>query len=126
MPQIKFKKAGEMNLVGYILRALIERNLETPAGARAFAKMKGRVLVGASAMEITLNFSDGDLIMSVGRDGKPDARVRGSMQALLDVSLGKGMIGPLLSGRLKVGGKAWRLLRMLKLMKAEGGSWPPS
>jgi hypothetical protein len=68
---------------------------------------------------VTLDFSGEDLIMSVGRDGKPDVRVRGSMAALLDIALGKGMVAPVLTGRLKLGGKAWRLLRLLKLMRAE-------
>jgi len=47
-------------------------------------------------------------------------RVRGSMDTLLGVSLGKGMVWPVVTGRLKVGGKVWRLLRMLPLLKAEG------
>ncbi len=122
MPEIKFHPPGQMNLIGYILRSLIERNLRTEAGARAFAKMKGKVLVGASSMLVTLDFDGEDLVMSVGRTGKPDTRVRGSMEALLGVALGRGMVGPVLSGRLKVGGKVWRLLRMLKLMKAEASS----
>ncbi len=119
MPDIKFDPPGEMNLVGYILAALIERNLQTEAGQRAFAKMKGTVLVGASRMQITMDFTGDDLVMSVGKQGKPGARVAGSMDTLLGVALGKGMVGPVLSGKLKIGGKAWRLLPMLKLMKAE-------
>lgn len=119
MPDIKFDPPGEMNLVGYILAALIERNLQTGAGQKAFAKMKGTVLVGASKMKVTMDFTGEDLVMSVGQKGKPGARVAGSMDTLLGVALGKGMVGPVLSGKLKIGGKAWRLLRMLKLMKAE-------
>jgi len=119
MPRVRFDPPGEMNLVGYILAALIERNLQTEAGQRAFAKMKGTVLVGASKMAVTLDFTGEDLVMSVGQRGKPGARVAGSMDTLLGVSLGRGMVGPVLSGKLKIGGKAWRLLRMLKLMKAE-------
>ena len=86
---------------------------------KAFAKMKGTVLVGASKMKVTMDFTGEDLVMSVGKKGKPGARVAGSMDTLLGVALGKGMVGPVLSGKLKIGGKAWRLLRMLKLMKAE-------
>jgi hypothetical protein len=91
MPRVVFKTPGKMNLLGYILRTLVERNLETPKGARAFSKMKGTVVVGASRMLVTL-----------------------------DVSLGKGMIWPVVTRRLKVAGKVWRLLRMLPLLKAEG------
>ena len=61
--------------------------------------------------------------MEVGaqdRQSRSDVRVRGSMDTLLGVSLGKGMVWPVLTGRLKVGGKVWRLLRMLPLLKAEG------
>ena len=120
MPRVVFKTPGEMNLLGYILRSLVERNLETPRGARALSKMKGTVLVGASRMTVTLDFSGDDLEMEVGEKGKSDLRVRGSMDALLGVSLGKGMVWPVITRRLKVGGKAWRLLRMLPLLKAEG------
>jgi len=120
MPHIVFKTPGEMNLLGYILRSLVERNLDTPKGARAFSRMKGTVLVGASKMTVTLDFSGDDLEMDVGEKGKADVRVRGSMDTLLGVSLGKGMVWPVLTRRLKVGGKVWRLLRMLPLLKAEG------
>ncbi len=57
--------------------------------------------------------------MAVGEQGKADARVCGNMDALLGVALGHGMVGPVLSGKLKVGGKVWRLLKMLKLLKVE-------
>ncbi len=120
MSGVVFKTPGEMNLLGYILRSLVERNLQTPKGARAFSKMKGTVLVGASRMTVSLDFSGEDLEMQVGEHGRPDVRVRGSMDTLLGVSLGKGMVWPVMSRRLKVGGKVWRLLRMLPLLKAEG------
>jgi hypothetical protein len=120
MPGVVFRTPGEMNLLGYILRTLIERNLQTEKGVRALSKMKGTVLVGASKMRVTLDFSSDDLEVEVGARGKPDVRVLGSMDALLGVSLGKGMIWPVLTRRLKVGGKFWRLLRMLPLLKAEG------
>ncbi|MFC1654847.1 SCP2 sterol-binding domain-containing protein, partial [Myxococcota bacterium] len=92
----------------------------TPKGARALSRMKGTVLVGASKMKVTLDFSGEDLVVEVGAQGKADVRVLGSMDALLGVSLGKGMVWPVLTRRLKVGGKVWRLLRMLPLLKAEG------
>lgn len=120
MDRVVFHPPGEMNLLGYILRSLVERNLQTPKGARALSKMKGTVLVGASRMTVTLDFSGEGLGMRVGSQGKPDVRVRGSMDALLGVSLGKGMVWPVMTRRLRVGGKFWRLLRMLPLLKAEG------
>ena len=122
MAKVVFRPPDEMNLLGYILRSVIDRNLQSPTGQRTFQKMKGRVLVGASQMKVTLDFDGDDLQMSVGEQGKAQARVQGSMDTMLGVSLGKGMIGPVLSGRLKVGGRVWRLLRMLKLLNAESPS----
>ena len=119
MPQVVFRPPDEMNLLGYILRSLFDRNLKTPPGEQAFRKMKGRVLVGASEMKVTLDFDGDDLQIAVGESDKAQTRVRGSMDTLLGVALGKGMVGPVLAGRLKVGGRVWRLLRMLKLLKAE-------
>jgi hypothetical protein len=118
VPKVVFKKPGEMNLLGYILRSLVERNLETESGARVLKKMNRTVLVGASDMRITLDFSGADLVMAVGQEERTDARVSGSMDTLLGVSLGKGMVWPVMTGKLKVGGKVWRLLRMLKLLDA--------
>ncbi len=122
MAEVIFTKPGEMNLLGYIFCSLVERNLATAPGARAFAKMKGTVWVGASDMRITLEFKDQKVYMTVGEQGKAAVRVRGSMDTLLGVSLGKGMVGPVLSGKLKIGGKIWRLLPMLKLLAAEKSS----
>ncbi len=61
-----------------------------------------------SAFVVILMFVGEDLTIEVGGQspqGKPDVRVLGSMDALLGVSLGKGMVWPVLTRRLKVGGK---------------------
>jgi ubiquinone biosynthesis protein UbiJ len=121
MAKVTFETPGRMNLLGYFLRSLIERNSNSPQGARAFEKMKGAIGVGASEMRITLKFSQGGLVIALGEEGKTDARVCGRLDTLLAVALGRQMIGPLLSGELKVSGKIWRLLPLLNLFRAEPG-----
>jgi ubiquinone biosynthesis protein UbiJ len=119
MNQVTFRTPGEMNLLGYILRSLIERNLKTGAGVRALSRMKGKVNVGASTMKVALHFQGDRVEIGVGWPERADARVQGSMDTLLSVALGQGMVAPVLAGRLKVGGKIWKLLPMLKLLQAE-------
>jgi hypothetical protein len=118
MPSVLFPSPAEMNLLGYFLKSLIEKNIQTQIGKRTFIKMKGRILINASGMEVSLDFSNDKLEISVGRLEKPSASVKGQLNTLLNIALGKGMIRPVLTGKLKVTGKIWRLLPLIKLLKA--------
>ncbi len=119
MPEVMFAAPGEMNLLGHFLRSLIERNLQTERGTRALGNLKGTVLVGASKMRVTLEFGPDRLVIHLGDQGSPDAQVMASLETLLRVALGRGMLGPLLSGQIQVRGKVWRLLPLLQLLGAE-------
>lgn len=119
MAKVKFETPGTMNLLGYFLRSLIERNVKSEQGARAFNKMKGVIVVGASEMRVTLRFTEHDVVIALGEQNGADARVCGSLNTLLAVTLGRELIAPVLSGRLKVSGKIWRLLPLLRFFRAE-------
>jgi len=69
-------------------------------------------------MAITMQFGEGKLTIKRGAAESPKSRVRGSMEALLNISLGGGMVGPWLSGRIKTRGSLLMLLRVLPLMRA--------
>jgi hypothetical protein len=119
MARVVFETPGRMNLLGYFLRSMTERNLKSEKGLRAFSQLKGAILLGASDMRVTLRFVGGDLIVSLGDQGKTDAGVCGSLDALLGVALGRELIAPVLSGKLRVSGKVWRILPLLSFLRAE-------
>jgi ubiquinone biosynthesis protein UbiJ len=119
MARVLFETPGRMNLLGYFLRSLIERNLKSENGRRALSKIKGTLLVGASEMRVTLRFTQQEVVIALDEPGPVDARVCGTLDALLAVALGRELVAPVLSGRLKVGGKIWRLLPLLTLLRTE-------
>ncbi|RME23018.1 MAG: hypothetical protein D6806_11995 [Deltaproteobacteria bacterium] len=95
-----------MNLLGYLLRSVFDRAAHEENTARQLRKLKGRIEIGASSMKVF-----------VKADGKPKARVWGTLDALLDMATGGGFVGALLSGKVRIGGKAWRLLPLLSVFK---------
>ena len=118
MSKIEFIPPDKINLLGHFVHSLIERNIKTPKGEKVFRRMKGRILVVASGMEAMLHFQKDTLTISTEISEKPGARIAGSLETLLRTALGKGFVGPVLSGKLKIGGKFWRLLPLLKLFEA--------
>lgn len=108
-----------MSLLGLILASIIERNCEREENLARLAKLSGAVQVTAGEMVVTLRFDQGHLTVIRGPDDKARASVSGTMDSLMGVALGKGMVGPWLAGRLKVSGNLFMLLKMLPLMSAD-------
>lgn len=106
-----------MNLLGLLLGSILERQAEKPASQKRLAKLKGTVVVEVGQMAISLAFAKGQVTISRGAATKPRARIRGSMDTLMNISLGRGMVGPWLRGRIKTRGNLPMLLRMLPLMR---------
>jgi hypothetical protein len=106
-----------MNLLGLILAGIIERNLEDQAKLQRFEKLDAEVVVKAGEMAVTLRFEKGQLTVSRGVAEKPRAQVAGSLDALMALSLGGGMVGPWLAGRLKTRGSLLLLLGLRRLLQ---------
>jgi hypothetical protein len=106
-----------MNLLGLILGGIIERNLEDPAKRGRFDKLAASVVVRAGEMAVTLAFDRGALVISRGAGENPKAQVNGSLSALMGLSLGGGMVGPWLAGRLKTRGSLLLLLKLKPLLQ---------
>jgi hypothetical protein len=107
-----------MNLLGLILASVLERNLRDEAKRRRCEKLAGNVVVTAGEMTITLKFEGGGVSVARGASEPARAQVRGSLDALMDLSLGGGMVGPWLAGRLKTRGSLLMLLKMRPLIQA--------
>ena len=106
-----------MNILGLLMRGLLSDNLAKPRNLKRGRKMKGDIVVLAGKMSITLRFGEGRLTIIRGETEKPRARVGGDMTTLLGVVTGKGMVWPFLTGKLKIGGNPFVLLKMLPFIK---------
>lgn len=107
-----------MNLLGLILANIIERNLSQPPLLQRFEKLSGSLNVQARKMEISLTFEGGKLVVSREKAESPRAAVSGELDALMGLSLGGGMVGPWLTGRLKTKGNLFFLLKIKPLLVA--------
>jgi len=107
-----------MNLLGLLMKGTLETNLQLPGNATRAAKLKGDVFVRAGGMSVTLRFSKEGISVIKGATEKPRARVGGGMVALLGVVVGSGMVWPVLSGKIRIGGNPFMLLKMLPLIRA--------
>ena len=107
-----------MSLLGLMLGNIIDRQSDRPEVVKRLQKLRGALVVEAGHMTITMQFGDGKVTIKRGPVDSPKAKVRGSMSAMLDISLGGGMVGPYLSGRIKTRGSLLMLLRVLPLLRA--------
>jgi hypothetical protein len=105
------------NLLGLLMKELLAANLADDAIHARVKNLKGDIQVGASDMVITMRFSGGQLTLLSGPSDNPRARVSGDMSALLGVCSGAGLVAPVLSGAIKIGGNPFLLLKILPLIK---------
>jgi hypothetical protein len=120
--KVVFVPPERMNLLGYILRSLLERALTIPRQARRVRKLKGPIEIRASSMRIVLAATGEEVVLRVPDTGEPGprsvARVQGDLDALLSLALGRRFARNMIRGRLRVGGRVWRLLPLLFLLRA--------
>ncbi|MBI4952448.1 MAG: SCP2 sterol-binding domain-containing protein [Myxococcales bacterium] len=115
-----------MNLLGLLMRGLLAANLEEPALRARALGLRASIHVRAGDMHVTLRFAEDGVHISAGAEAS-NARVSGDMKALLGVVTGAGMIGPVLRGRVRIGGNPFLLLRVLPLIRARAhASLPPA
>ena len=107
-----------MNLLGLLLRSILERNLADPAKAARAARLRGEIAVRGGRMRVTLKFAAGDITITRAASARPRARVEGSLTAFLGVAQGKGLASAWLSGRLSAKGNLLFLLKILPLLRS--------
>ncbi len=117
MAAVRFARPDQVNLLGYLLRSILQRGATHPAGQKALRRLRGSIEIGGSDMRIRLESSGGEAVISAGPAPEADARVHADLRTLLELALGKNPLGPFFRGRLRVRGKIWRLLPLLRLMK---------
>lgn len=109
---VRFPEPQRMNLMGYIMRDLLASNL-----SREEPGVHGTFVFDANGMRISVMISDdGVEIVQGARDGA-DARIRGDLNALLNVALGANYLKYVLTGQIKIAGDLRKLLKLLKVLR---------
>lgn len=107
-----------MSLLGLMLGDVIARNLGRPEGAALARRLRGTVGVVAGRMAITLGFDGERVVLRRGLEANQRARVAGTLDGLLQVSLGRGAIRSFLAGEVSIKGNPLFALKLLPLMRA--------
>ena len=127
---VEVDRPEHMNILGLLMRGLLETNLKQPRLANRARHLKGDVAVRAGHMSVTLRFEGTRLLIlaDAHKPGsraadepppkKPRARVQGDMTALLEMVAGGGLVAPVVSRRVQVSGNLLMLLKMLPLIRA--------
>jgi hypothetical protein len=129
--RIHLPEPERTNLLGLLMRGMLENRLADDRLAARARALRGDVRVQAGAMAIILRFGPEGLTILRDGEGEPSAWVRGTMNALLGLVTGGGLVAPVLSRRVRFGGNLLLLLRMLPLLTTtaagagRGPSQPP-
>ena len=107
-----------MNLLGLFLGSIVSRNLDDPEQLKRMARIKGTVNVLAGAMTVSLAFSEGRLVISRDLASGASAQVSGTMDSLMGMALGRGMVVLVLTGQIKIRGNPFLLLKVKPLLMA--------
>ena len=107
-----------MNLLGLLLASLFERRLGDAAAARSASKIRGDIAIDANGMRVTVRFTAGSIRITRDAPARPVARLRGSLSALLDATLGRNRLRSWARGELAALGSPLALYRLLALVKA--------
>ncbi len=118
MTSVRLEDPESMNLLGLLLRSLIQRNLEDPACQRRAERLRGDVAVRAGRMSVTVRFGDAEVVVTRAPAARPRARVGGTLAGLLEVALGRGLVRAWLRRRISASGNLFFVLRLLPLIRA--------
>jgi len=113
---IKIEQAESVNLLGLILKNIIQKNLQKPRIAQMVNGLSSSINIKAGRMKANIRFKDGDIIISSGFSERADASVKGTMSAFIDMGLRRNIIKRFLKGDVKIGGNVLKLLPLLRLL----------
>jgi hypothetical protein len=114
---VALEDAAHMNLLGLLLRSILERRLADPRARRRAARLRGDLAVRGGRMRVTVRFTGCGIVITRTPAARPRARVEGSLAGLLAIALGRGLAGPLVRRELKPRGNLVWLLRLLPLLR---------
>ncbi|MFQ5602253.1 MAG: SCP2 sterol-binding domain-containing protein [bacterium] len=116
--EVRFRDAEKVNLMGYFLRDLLRTNLKTRAGQTAAQALRGAFLFEASGMKTRLIFSGQSIEVASGNDLKYHAKIKGDLNTLLDIALGNHYLKFIFTGKIRISGNFFLLLKLMKVLRA--------
>lgn len=115
--ELKIVDREQMSLLGLMLGGVLANNLSRAEGEALASNLEGSLGITAGKMSVTIRFDRGPVTIVSGlRDGLR-ARVRGSMDGLLQVSLGRGPVRSFLTGEVSFKGNPFFALKVLPLIR---------
>ncbi|MBZ0136295.1 MAG: SCP2 sterol-binding domain-containing protein [Planctomycetes bacterium] len=117
-PVVHIETPERMNLMGLLMRGLLEAALRDNRVRRRARRLRGDVRIVAGTMSVTLRFTKEQILLLANVTTPARATVRGEMKPLLEVVAGESLVRPVLSRKVRVGGNLLLLLRMLPLIRA--------
>jgi len=118
--RVTVDEPDRLHLAGQMVASLLRRSCADPARAAKAARLRGPVNVDAGGMRLVLDFGRGEVRIRAGAAERPRASVAAALSVLLDVALGRGLVGHVLRRRVRVRGSPLVLWRMIGLMRARG------
>ena len=118
-PKLNYVDRDSLNLLGLMLGGILEENIASPRGSDLVRKLRGTVGVTEGKMQITLRFHEDGITVVRGIEPGTRARVKGSLDGLLQVSLGRGAVRSFLAGEVSFSGNPIFVLKMLPLLRVD-------
>jgi hypothetical protein len=119
-PSLTIADPERMSLLGHMLGGILETNLARREAADIARRLRGSLGVTAGRMSVTLVFEERGVTIARGLASRLRARIRGSLDGLLQVSLGKGPVRAFLAGDVSFSGNPFFALKVLPLFRAPG------
>jgi hypothetical protein len=121
-PSLTIADPERMSLLGHMLGGILETSLARRETAAVARRLRGSLGVTAGRMSVTLVFGEQGITIERGLATGLRARVRGSLDGLLQVSLGKGPVRAFLAGDMSFSGNPFFALAVLPLFRAPGAN----
>lgn len=119
---VRIPNPEHMNLMGLLMRGLLEGAVKIPSVNARARSLRGDVLIIAGTMAVRLRFTGDEILLVPDEDKKPRATVRGDLKSLLEVVAGEGLLRPVLTRKVKASGNLLMLLKLLPLICAPKSS----
>ena len=118
MAELIMTDPESMNIMGLILKHLIEQNLKDASNAAAAQKMNCVIAMRGGKMGITITFRSGTITIERGTPTRANSRISGSLNTFLQVAVTRNFISPLLSGKIRISGNPLPLLKLMAFLAA--------
>lgn len=117
MAEIIVEDPENMNLLGLILKTLLDINLQDKKKLSAIKNFKGTFSIQGAKMQTSILIDKGQVTIKKGLLPKASATIKGKLDAFLKMGTGEALITPVLTGKVRVWGNPFALLKLIKILK---------